>query len=225
MTQAATPADPWAAAQATPGAPAAPAVGQEQGGQGGQSSLAGSYAPAPAGPSRLFQQGSVAPSLFNKTHFLGTERTGIITKAPYDKHDQDFNAKLPKYWSTSKVNGKAFTTDPIDGPTGEKNRPVMVTHIEMDTSYRMDQNECLAVGRDAAFAQQDDGKRIYVVGNKWEYKAFRDAIERAIAAGIPLASDEDLVGLRLTSRRSRQQPNPGGNASWDPDIKLERPAA
>lgn len=223
MTQA-TANDPWAAAQVAPSAGQQAAAQQGQGGQqAGQSSLAGSYEPAPAGPSRLFQPTSVAPSFFNKTHFLGTERTGIITKAPYDRHDQDFNEKKPKYWSTSKVGGKAFTTDPIDGPTGEKNRPVMSTHIELDTTYRMDGNECLAVGRDVSFVTQDDGKRVYVVANKYEYKAFQEAIQLAIAAGVSITKDEDLVGLRLTVKRTRQQPNVGGNPSWDPDIRLTRP--
>lgn len=219
------PADPWAAAMAPQTQAAQGGQGQSaQGGEGGSqaSSLAGAYQAAPAGPSRLFTQGSAAPSLLNKTHYLGTERTGIIAKAPADKHDQDFTEKKPKYWSTSKVGGKAFTTDATDAPTGQPNRPVMVTHIELDTDYRMDAQELAAVGRDPQSLGQDDGKRVYVVGNKWEYKAFGEAIKRAATAGIVIAKDEDLVGLRLTVRRSRQQPNPTGNASWDPDIKIER---
>lgn len=204
--------DPWAAQQAAPAQ-----TGQEQQG----SSL---IPPQPqAGPSRLFQQGGAAPSLFNKTHFLGTERTGIITKAPYDLQQQDFNEKKPKYWSTSKVGGKAFTTDPIDAPTGQRNRPAMGTHIELDTTYRLDANECAAIGRDPAAVQSDDGKRVYVAANKWEYEAFKKAILAAAKAGIPITKDEDLVGLRLTVKRARQQPNPGGNPSWDPDITLSRP--
>lgn len=213
--------DPWAAAAATP----TPQANAPQGGQGQStegSSLAGAYAPAQAGPSRLFAQTAAAPSLFNKTHLLGTVRTGLISKAPADKHDQDYTEKKPKYWSASKENGKAFTTNPIDGPTGQPNRPVMVTHIELETDYRMDAGEADAVGRDVASISNDDGKRVYVVGNKWEYKAFKDAIEQAIKSGIEVTKDEDLVGLRLTVKRSRKQPNPTGNASWDPDIKLER---
>ena len=211
--------DPWAAAQAAPAQTAQPA----QDGQA-QSALAGSYQQPAAGPSRLFQAGSAAPSLFNKTHFLGTERTGIITKAPYDLQQQDFNEKKPKYWSLSKVGGKAFTTDPIDAPTGQRNRPAMGTHVELDTTYRLDANECAAINRDPSQVQTDDGKRVYVASNKWEYDAFKKAIAAAVAAGIPIVDDESLVGLRLTVKRARQQPNPGGNPSWDPDITITRAA-
>lgn len=220
MTQSTTTNDPWAAAQVQQ--PAQPETGQ--GGQQG-SSLAGNYTQPEAGPSRLFAPAGAAPSLFNKTHPLGTERTGIITKAPFDQQQQDFNEKKPKYWSTSKVGGKAFTTDPIDAPTGQPNRKAMGTHIEMSTDYRMTPQEITAVGgnRDVSFANTDDGKRVYVASNKYEYEAFRKAMAAAIAAGIPLTEDEDLVSLRLTVKRARQQSNPGGNPSWDPDISLTRP--
>lgn len=213
--------DPWAAAQVAQPAQS----GQEQQNSQQGSSLAGSYTAPQASPSRLFAQPAAAPSLFNKTHYLGTERTGIITKAPFDQQQQDFNEKKPKYWSTSKVGGKAFTTDPIDAPTGQPNRPAMGTHIELSTDYRMTVQEIQAIGgnRDVSFANTDDGKRVYVVSNKYEYDAFRKAIAAAIAAGIPITKDDDLVGLRLTIKRARQQPNPGGNASWDPDISLTRP--
>lgn len=218
MTQSTT-NDPWAAAQV-----AQPAQPEAQAGQQG-SSLAGNYAQPEPGPSRLFAPAGAAPSLFNKTHYLGTERTGIITKAPFDQQQQDFNEKKPKYWSTSKVGGKAFTTDPKDAPTGQDNRPALGTHIELATDYRMTVQEIQAVGgnRDVSFANTDDGKRVYVASNKYEYDAFRKAISAAIAAGIPITKDEDLIDLRLTVKRARQQPNPGGNPSWDPDISLTRP--
>lgn len=209
--------DPWAAA-ASPQAQPAQFDAQRQ---EPASSLAASYTPAPGSASLLFA-GGAAPSLFNKTHPLGTVRTGIITKAPYDRHDQDFNAKLPKYWSTSRVNGKATTTDAIDVPTGQPNRPVMSTHIELDTDYCMDVNECVAVSRDVAFAQQDDGKRVFVVTGKQGFQAFREAIGQAIATGVSITKDEDLVGLRLTVKRVGQTPNPGGNPSWVIAVKLER---
>jgi hypothetical protein len=231
MTQPVTtavPNDPWAAAQAPQTQPAQghqpPAA---NGGQGQEqaSSLAGSYAPAAAGPSLLFSQGGVAPSLFNKTHFLGAERTGIITKAPYDRQDQDYSAKVLKYWSTSKVDGKATTTDPIDGPTGQPNRPVMSTHIEMSTDYRMTAQECAAVGRDVAFAGTDDGSRVFVVTGKQGFEAFRKAIGEAIAAGVSITKDEDLIGLRLMVKRVGQKENVKGNPSWVLDVQLARPLA
>lgn len=216
--------DPWAAA-AAPQVQPSQATQQTPPGAEQASSLAGSYAPVVAATtgSLLFSQGGVAPSLFNKTHFLGTERTGIITKAPYDRQDQDFSAKVLKYWSTSKVDGKATTTDPVDGPTGQPNRPVMSTHIELSTDYRMDVAECAAVGRDVAFAGQDDGSRVFVVTGKQGFEAFRKAIGQAIASGIPIARDEDLIGLRLMVKRVGQTPNVKGNPSWVLDVSLARP--
>jgi hypothetical protein len=219
MTQSTT-NDPWAAAQVTQPAQPSQARSEAQG-----SSLASDYTQPETSSSRLFAPAGAAPSLFNKTHFLGTERTGIITKAPFDQQQQDFNEKKPKYWSLSKVGGKAFTTDPIDAPTGQPNRPALGTHIELSTDYRMTVQEIQAVGgnRDVSFANTDDGKRVYVASNKFEYEAFRKAIAAAIAAGIPITRDKDLIGLRLTVKRARQVPNPGGNPSWDPDISLTRP--
>lgn len=233
MTQptstAAVPNDPWAAAAAPQVQPTQSGQGHQpptgNGGQEQASSLAGSYAAPAAGPSLLFSQGGVAPSLFNKTHFLGAERTGIITKAPYDRQDQDFSAKVLKYWSTSKVDGKATTTDPIDGPTGTPNRPVMSTHIELSTDYRMSAQECAAIGRDVAFVGQDDGSRVFVVTGKQGFEAFRKAIGDAIASGVSITKDEDLVGLRLMVKRVSQTPNVKGNPSWVLDVKLARPLA
>lgn len=200
--------DPWAAASAAPAAVAAAAPA---------SPLADGYGPA-TGSSLLFNNAAAAPSLMNKTHPLGTERKGKI-KSTVDKQDQDFNAKLPKYWSTSKVGGPqrngAITTDAIDGPTGQANRPVMVTHITLETPYRMDAAECIAVGRDVTFVQSDNGDRVEVVGG-FDYKPFQEAMVDARARGIELNSAADLEGKFLTVRRAGQTPPKSGqgNPSW-----------
>jgi len=200
--------DPWAAASAAPTPPA-----PEQ--SAPQDAMAGAFGGA-AGGSLLFSSGATAPALFNKTHPLGSERTGIITGMD-DKQDQDFNTKTPKYWSLSKVGGekrdKAITTDAIDQPTGKPNRPVMVTHISLDTGYRITEAECISTGRDVAYVGQDEGKRIEVVGG-FDYAEFAKAMTEARARGINLASPADLIGKRLTKKRVGQKPNPGGNPSW-----------
>lgn len=207
MTQA---NDPWAAAGVATQAPAreVATVGQGQG-------MAGAF-PPPSAESRLFTPQSVAPSMFNKTHALGTERTGIVKVAPVDRQEQDFTEKRPKYFSRSKVAGKATTLDAIDGPTGQPNDPIMGTHIELATDYRMTAAEIVAVGggRDPSFAQQDDGTRVLVVSGKQPYKAFFDAIADANSRGLNLRSGADLVGKRVTARRVGQTPNQTGNPSW-----------
>lgn len=214
MTQ---PNDPWATAQA---APATPAPVQEA---TQPSALAGSYGPAAAG-SMLFNAGPGAPSLFNKTHPLGSERGGIIVSLT-DKQDVDFNSKAPKFWSASKTGGpqrnSAVTTDAIDPVTGAKNDPVMTVHVELQTDYRITEAECIATGRDVAYVGQDAGTRIEVIGG-YDVKAFAEAMGKARAAGISLAGPQDLIGLRLDKKRTGQKPNPGGNPSWINTYRLTK---
>ncbi len=195
-----------------------------QDGQGG--ALAGAFASGQGGTA-LFQQGGLAPSLFNKTHFVGTERKGKITKAPYEQHSVDrFNGNTPKYWSLSKVGGPqrnhAITTDAIDGPTGKPNRPVMDIMIELDTEYGpLSEQECLAIPREYP-AQAGDSRRVFVVSGKDSLDKFRKAIA-AFNAQNPgaLKSEEDLVGLTLTVKRAGQVPV-GANKSWVHEITLSR---
>lgn len=217
--------DPWAVASVP--------TGQQD--QGGGSALAGAFDSGQAqggGSTALFANAGLAPSLFNKTHFVGTERVGIITKAPYERQSLDFNSRQPKYWSLSRVGGergdRAVTTDSIDKPTGKPNRPVMDTLIDLDTEYRMTEQEIQAVGgnRDVSFASQDDGKRVYAVSAKDALDSFRKAIAEFNAdpanAGHTLKSEADMVGLRLRVKRTGQKPNAGGNPSWLVATKLER---
>lgn len=225
MTQSTT-NDPFAAAQveaaaSTPPPAAAPAGNQNSG-------MAGGFGGA-LGSSRLFETGGSVPALFNKTHFVGTERSGIITETK-DQQDRDFNAKLPKFWSLSKVGGerkdKAVTTDPIDGPTGQPNQPVIVTHITLSTDYRVTAQESAAIGGDdariASRVTDDDGTRVEVVGG-FDYKPFRDAMLDARSRGVKLEGPADLVGLRLTVTRAAQKSNPGGNPSWIKTYRLDKP--
>lgn len=211
--------DPWAAASAAPATPA----GNTAVADAPQSAMASAFGPA-AGGSLLFNSGVAVPSLFNKTHPLGTERTGVIEKME-DKQDQDFTSKMPKYWSTSKVGGpqrnSAVTTDAIDGPTGQQNRPVMVTHITLQTDYRITEAECVAISRDVAYVSQDAGKRVDVVGG-FDFKAFGEAMEDARKRGISLNSPEDLIGKRLTKKRVGQVPSKtGGNPSWTNAYRID----
>lgn len=213
MTQ---PNDPWAAASAAPPATSAPAPEQ--------SGIDAGYGAA-TGSSLLFNAGVSAPSFFNKTHPLGTERSGIITGTK-DVQDQDFNAKAPKYWSHSKTGGPkrnhAITLDAVDTTTGTPipNRPVMVTHVSLDTDYRITADECVATGRDVAYVGQDTGKRVDVIGG-FDFEPFAKAMVEARSRGITLNDASDLVGKRYTKKRVAQKPNPGGYPSWINEYRID----
>lgn len=176
------------------------------------------YPPQPE-KSQLFG-GSVLPSsLMNKSHALGTERSGRITVAPRDTHSRDFNSKQPKYWANTPVigaNGKPskITSNPIDHVTGEKLRPVLDTVIELDTEYRFDAAESAAIGRDPNLP--DDGSRAFYASGD-DLKQLKAEIRR-----LGVTSEAEMVGLVLTVKRAGQKPNPGGYPSWINKITLSR---
>ena len=219
--------DPWAAASATP-PPAAPAPAYTA--PAGSSLLADAYE-APEGESILFGGTAGAPSLFNKTHFVGTERTGIITGLT-DKQDMDVSTRSPKFWSASKTGGErgnsAVTTDPVDKITGERNKPVMSAHLALDTAYRLTEQEAMAVNpnRDAGEAGEavasDDGSRVLVIRGGAHLKAFKKAMGDAARNGIRITGPAALNGLRITAKRVGQTPNVIGNPSWVMEYRIER---
>lgn len=183
-----TQTDPWAAADAAQnGSTSGPASRQEAYG---------------SGPSRLFGTGGGAPTLFNKSHPVGTERTGIITKAPYDQQRTKMGTGELLFWQNGE---KGPVTNPVNAATGQPNRPVLDTVIELSTEYVMDQAEAGALNRDSIYEGTD---RRDFVGK--ELKAFQDAIKDAVSRGIQLNSDADMVGKRLTKKRVSTKPNPHG---------------
>lgn len=208
--------DPWAAAAMPQGNIATPPASADESGQ----SLLSEGFVAETG-SLLFRQGKAAPSLFNKTHFVGEVRTGIISDVPKDVQDKDFDSRSPKYFSRSKVGVPipAITTDPIDKPTGQPNDKVMVVNIPMQTEYRMDARECGAVGRDPSFVSEDDGSRVEIIGGR-DLPAFQKAMQEAAERGIRITKYEDLKGKRLTSKRAGQVPAGNGKA-WVREFKIE----
>lgn len=219
--------DPWAAASVTP-APVAPAPVQPAYTPASGAPLLADAYEAPEGESILFGGTAGAPSLFNKTHFVGTERTGIITGLT-DKQDMDFNTRSPKFWSASKTGGEkgnsAVTTDPIDKITGERNKPVMSAHLALDTDYRLTVQEAAAVNpaRDANEAvASDDGSRVLVIKGGADLKAFKKAMGEAARNGIRITGPADLTGLRITAKRAGQVPNQTGNPSWVMEYRIER---
>lgn len=217
--------DPWAAASGgNAGAATAAAApqstpagngngAQPQSGQEG-TQLAADFS---GQGSQLFGNDSLLPSLFNKTHFLGTVLTGIITEAPYDVHSMTFGEnRRPKYWSAE---GKPVT-DAVDPVTRQANRPIKDTVIPVQTEYRFTAQELAAIGRDADYA--DDGARVFYAGGQ-ALKATRDALKRAARNGVRITCEADLVGKRITVKRAGQKPNPGGNPSWIYEVEITNP--
>ena len=161
--------------------------------------------------SQLFGTPVLPPSLLNKSHPLGTERSGVIAKAPYDVQARDFNTKKAKFWPAG---GGKPTFDAVDALTGERNRPVKDTVIELTTAYRFTPQECALVGRDPN--SLDSGARaVYVSGD--DLKQLRGEIAR-----LGLRSEQEMIGLTLTVTRVGQRPNATGNPSWINKVTLTR---
>jgi hypothetical protein len=166
--------------------------------------------------SQLFGGVVLPPSLMNKSHQLGTERTGLIIKPPYDVQSRDFKTKKAKFWAESPLpDGKKISLEPLDHITGQKLRPVKDTVIELATDYRFDAAECAAIDRDPTLP--DDGSRaFYVSGDDLKQ------IKREIGRLGGIRDEAGMIGLRLTVKRTAQKPNPGGNPSWINTVTLAR---
>jgi hypothetical protein len=165
--------------------------------------------------SQLFSGPVLPPSLLNKTHGMGTERTGKISEKPYDVQARDFNTKQPKFFlATPAADGKKVGPVAVDPTTGKPNNPVKDTVIVLDTDYRFDAAECAAVGRDANMP--DDGKRAFYASGD-DLKQLRAEIRR-----LGLRSEEEMIGLTFTVVRTGQKPNPSGNPSWVTKVTLSR---
>ncbi len=197
--------DPWAAA-------ATQTAGQN--GNGGTDSQVIPEQPAQSqglGGGVLFNGGGRSiPSLFNKSHQMGTVRTGTITDIK-DVHSRelirdDKTGALTtgglKYWEDGN-SGKGVkpVTWPVSKVTGKQNRPVMDTHIQLSTEYRMDESECRVIQRDPAFVKEDNGDRAYVVN---DIKGFQAAIAEYNKEnpGSPITKAEDLLQRTLTVKRN-----------------------
>ncbi len=204
--------DPWAAAGAAP-ASAGDNGSAEQGGQG---LMPPAEQESGIGGGALFNGGGRSlPSLFNKTHFAGTERTGVVTDIK-DVHSRelvkDENGKLSsgelKYWEDGN-SGKGVkpVTYAISKITGKQNRKVMDIHLLLATEYRMTDAEAGAVQRDADFVKNDDGGRAYVVGNVKDVQAAIATYNTTeVGKANPIKAPADIVGKRLTVKRMN---NPG----------------
>ena len=133
--------------------------------------------------------GEKLPSLFDKTHGVGTSRQGIILKAPEDRQSRFYKAGgkgALKFWGPA---GK-----PTDQPTdknGKENRPCMDTVFVLSTEYRLNEHELADKEMD-----DDNGNRgVFASG------ALKTAIKEAIKKS-GAKKRTDLVGARLTLTRT-----------------------
>lgn len=150
--------------------------------------------------------GEKLPSLFDKTHDVGTTRVGIIMKAPEDRQSRFYKAggqgKL-KYWGTDNK--------PTENPTGltGPNKPCMDTVFVLSTEYRLTEAQLEQREMD-----EDNGNRgVFASGN------LKAAIRTAIK-GSGAKKRTDLVGARLTLTRTGKTIK-GEFEAWKWDAKLE----
>ena len=159
--------------------------------------------PPPDGAERALFGGGSLPSMFNKTHGIGDEVTGIVSAAATQRHSrtyvQDGVGDL-KYWSERE---RKPVTDSFDAVTQKQNNPLYDTVVPMSTDYR-----------DPAKPEDDGARAFYLSSN--DLKAFRAAIGVA-----KLTSMGQLVGMRVTGKRTGQVPTGKGNAAWTYAFKIE----
>lgn len=146
--------------------------------------------------------GQKLPSLFNATHGAGTERSGIIVKAPEKRQSRFYKAGglgALKFWG---ADGK-----PTDKVT---DRPVYDEVFVLDTEYRMTEAELAEAEMD-----EDPGQRgVFASGDL--LRAIREAIKKSGAK-----TRQQLVGARLTLKRvGKVQKGDFKGWKWDASLEL-----
>jgi len=136
--------------------------------------------------------GEKLASLWNKSHGVGTTRTGIILQPPKDIPSFMYKAGGgrgdAKYWLDGKPT--KLTVHPTTGVALDR---VYDTLFVVQTDYRMTPEELLKSEMD-----EDEGKRGWFAGGE-DLKAIKAAIR---ASGVK--NREALVGMRLTGTRTGQ---------------------
>ena len=151
--------------------------------------------------------GEKLPSLFNKTHGVGTTRAGIIMKAPEDRQSRFFKEGgqgALKYWGPDSK-----PTDQAMSPLGQPNKPCLDTVFVLYTDYRMSEPEL-----EEADMDMDSGNRgVFASGGM--KAAIRAAIKESGAK-----KRSDLVGARLTLTRTGKEKK-GDYKAWTWKAGLE----
>lgn len=152
--------------------------------------------------------GEKLPGLFNKTHDVGTTRTGIIVKVPEKRQSRFYKAGgsgKPKFWG---LDGKP--TENTLGPDGKALRPVMDEMFVLDTEYRMTPEQL-----SQKEMEEDNGQRGVFAGGA-DLRAIKAAIK---ASGAK--KREDLVGAQLTmTRTGKKIKGDFEEWEWAAEVKL-----
>ena len=136
--------------------------------------------------------GQPLPALFDKTHDVGTSRTGIITEPPKPKQSRFYAAGGKgdlKYWGDdNKPTSEARDRD------GKPRKPVLDEVFVLQTEYRLTKAQL-----DKRDMDEDPGLRGVFAGGD-QLRAIKTAIRKA-----RVKNRAALVGMRLTLTRTGQK--------------------
>lgn len=145
-------------------------------------------------------------SLFDKTHDVGSSRTGVITKAPEGRQSRFFaegSVGALKYWGED---GKP--TEEKRAPDGTELKPCMDEVFVLQTDYVAPKHKLEELGLD-----EDSGLRGVFASGK-QLTAIRQAIRDA-----KVKNRDALVGMTLTLTRTGRVPA-GQFKAWTWDAVL-----
>lgn len=132
-------------------------------------------------------------SLFDKTHDVGTSRTGIITKAPETRQSRFFADEgigALKFWGEDGV-----PTEDTRSADGRPLKPCMDEVFVLQTDYVASPSKLEALG-----LEEDSGLRgVFASGD--QLKAIRQAIRDA-----KVKNRDALVGMTLALTRTGKAP-------------------
>lgn len=156
--------------------------------------------------------GEKLPALFDKTHDVGTTRSGVITEEPKPRHSRFYaadGAGALKYWGDDNKPTKESRDQ-----DGKPRKPVMDEVFVLQTEYRLTPQQLAKRDMD-----EDSGLRGVFAGGD-DLRAIKKAIRKA-----KVKNRRALVGMTLTLTRTGQVKK-GEFEAWEWDATLTgEPAA
>lgn len=148
--------------------------------------------------------GQPLPSLFDKTHDVGTTREGVITEAPKKRQSRFMNGRL-KFWGEDSK-----PTEDTRDAEGNPLKPCVDEVFVLQTDYRL--NAAQLAKRD--MDEEDDTGLRGVWASGTQLQAIRKAIRKA-----RLKDRNAFVGMTLSLTRTGQIPK-GEFEAWTWEAKL-----